>query len=99
MSENAQHPLFVATRKLVGALDRLERNLQQMSVAKDRDALQQQQLMLFSRENEALKQEREHLNQSIMSLTSQYEDLQQVATSIHSKLDDSVKRINQIIES
>ncbi len=98
MNEQSQHPLFTATRGLVSALDRLERNLQELSVSKDRDALQQQQLSAFTRENESLKQERDNLNQAIASLGAQYEDLQQVATSIHHKLDDSVKRISSILE-
>ena len=96
---SAEHPLIAATNRLVTALDRLERNLQQVSVAKDRDIQQQRQLVSFSRENESLKAERENLNQAIDSLTRQYEDLQQVATNIHGKLDDSIKRISQIIEA
>ena len=32
------------------------------------------------------------------SLGKKYKDLQQVATSIHHKLDDSVKRISSILE-
>ncbi len=96
---SAEHPLIAATNRLVTALDRLERNLQQVSVAKDRDIQQQRQLVSFSRENESLKAERKNLNQAIDSLTKQYEDLQQVATNIHGKLDDSIKRISQIIEA
>lgn len=98
MTEQPQHPLFAATHRLVSALDRLERNLQSLSVAKDRDVQQQQRIESFSRENEALKAERDKLNQAINNLSAQYQDLQHVATNIHQKLDDSVKRISLILE-
>jgi hypothetical protein len=98
MSSREEHPLIEASRRLMGAIDRLERNLQQMSVAKDRDLQQEKRVVEFSRENEALKSERENLNKAINKLTGQYNDLQQVATTIHGKLDDSIKRITQIIE-
>jgi septal ring factor EnvC (AmiA/AmiB activator) len=98
MSSSQEHPLIEASRRLMGAIDRLERNLQQMSVAKDRDAQQEKRVIQFSRENESLKSERENLNKAISTLTGQYKDLQQTATTIHSKLDDSIKRITQIIE-
>ena len=98
MSDSSQHPLFAASHRLVAALDRLERNLQELSVARDRDVLQQQQLSQFTRENESLRAERETLNLVIERLNSQYNDLQKVATNIHGKLDDSVKRISQILE-
>jgi len=102
MTENAQHskdhPLISATRRLMTALDRLERNLQQVSVMKDREVQSEHKLSLFMRENESLRQEREKLNSAFSNLTHQYEDLQKVAKNIHGKLDDSARRITQILE-
>lgn|GEM_PF-2197260 len=97
-SESAQHPLYVATRRLVKALDRLEGNLRQISVSQDRDVRQEQQMVFFERENAALKQERENLNNAIAQLQFQYNDLHKIASTIYGKLDDSVKRLTQIIE-
>lgn len=99
MSANAEHPMIMATNRLVSALDALEQKLQQVSVEKDRDVVQQKQLVSFSRENESLKAERDKLNSAIASLTQQYSDLQTAATNIHGKLDESIKRISQIIEA
>lgn len=82
----------------MGALDRLERNLQEVSVIQDREVATEQKLTTFMRENESLLKERENLNEAISSLTLQYEDLQQVAQNIHGKLDDSARRITQILE-
>ena len=102
MAESAhqpsEHPLISATRRLMTALDRLERNLQQVSVMKDREVQSEHKLGLFMRENESLRQEREKLNSAFSNLTHQYEDLQKVAKTIHGKLDDSARRITQILE-
>ena len=98
MSDTPQHPLYVATRRLVNALDRLESNLQRITVAQDRDVHQEQQMVYFERENAALKQERENLNNAIAQLQYQYNDLHTIASTIYGKLDDSIKRLTQIIE-
>jgi uncharacterized coiled-coil DUF342 family protein len=98
MSESQEHPLVAVSRRLMTALDRLERNLQQMSVTRDRDAQNEQRVSHFIRENESLREERETLNQAFHQLSSQYTELQQVAKTIHGKLDDSAKRITEILE-
>ena len=98
MTNSQQHPLYVATRRLVNALDRLEGNLQHVTVDRDRSVHQEQQMVIFERENAALKQERESLNAAIAELQYQYNDLHKVASSIHGKLDDSIKRLTQIID-
>jgi len=98
MADTQQHPLYVATRRLVNALDRLESNLQHVTVGQDRCVLEAQQLVVFERENAALKLERENLNAALAELQYQYNDLHKVASSIHGKLDDSIKRLTQIIE-
>jgi len=98
MAHTSEHPLIMATRRLMSALDRLERNLQQVSVTRDREVQNEQKLNLFVRENESLLHERENLSVAFNQLTLQYEDLQQVARTIHGKLDDSARRITQIIE-
>lgn len=97
MPETPQHPLYVATRRLVKALDRLENNLKHVARGK-RDPRQEQQMAFFEKENAALKQERENLNTAIAQLQYQYNDLHKIASTIYGKLDDSVKRLTQIIE-
>lgn len=98
MADSSEHPLILATRRLMSALDRLEKNLQQVSVTRDREMANEQRLSSFIRENESLTRERENLNHAISELTLQYEDLQHVAKTIHGKLDDSARRITQILE-
>lgn len=98
MADTNAHPLYVATRRLVSALDRLENNLKHITVALDRDTHHEHKLLSFERENAALKQERENLNASIAQLQFQYNDLHKVASAIHGKLDDSIRRISKIIE-
>ena len=98
MKNTQQHPLYVATRRLVDALDRLENNLQRVTVAQDRNVQQEQQMVVFERENAGLLEEREHLNATIADLQQQYDALHDTASMIHKKLDDSIKRLTQIIE-
>jgi cell division protein FtsB len=98
MAETQGHPLYVATRRLVAALDRLENNLKNVTHALSRDVHQEQQMVFFERENAALKQERESLNAAIAQLQYQYNDLHKVASTIYGKLDDSIRRLSQIIE-
>lgn len=98
MTEQHPHPLYVATRRLVSALDRLENNLKHITVALDRDIHQEHAMVAFERENAALKQERENLNASIAQLQYQYNDLHKVASGIYGKLDDSIRRLSKIIE-
>ena len=92
-----QHPLFVATRRLVNALDRLEGNLKYVRAPEDK-GMNDDRVVFFERENTALKEERESLNQSIADLQLQYSDLHRVAATIYGKLDDSIKKLTQIIE-
>jgi uncharacterized coiled-coil DUF342 family protein len=94
-----QHPLYIATKRLMGALNRLERNLDRMTEGRDEHHHDHgQQLMLFARENEGLRQERENLNSAITMLQSQYSELHEVASTIYGKLDDSIQRLTHIIE-
>lgn len=98
MLQPTEHPLIMATRRLMAALDRLERNLQQVSVSRDREVQNEQKISIFMRENESLKAERQNLTAAFGRLTDQYEDLQKVAKTIHGKLDDSARRITEILE-
>jgi len=98
MADSTEHPLIMATRRLMSALDRLEKNLHQVSVTRDRELQNEQKLSVFMRENENLLHERENLTEAFSRLTHQYQDLQQVAKTIHGKLDDSARRITQILE-
>ncbi len=98
MSEINEHPLIAATRRVMNALDALERNIHQSSVAHDRAENNEQKLTLFIRENESLKQEKANLTSAINQLTRQYEDLQNVTSNIHARLDDSARRITEILE-
>jgi regulator of replication initiation timing len=99
MQENIDPTLDKATHRLLNALERLERNLQHVTVQQDRGIQQEQQLMTYIRENDVLKSERDKLMQSIGQLEEQYAELQKVATTVYDKLDASIDRINQIIEN
>lgn len=98
-SGDPQHPIFIATKRLVTALDRLEDSLLEKMTVPSRDPEQDEQLALFEQENETLRQERENLNSAIATLESQYGDLHKAASTIYGKLDDSIKRLTQIIEN
>jgi hypothetical protein len=98
MSNPQQHPMYLATKRLMGALDRLEDNLQHMTVAQERSIQQEQQMILFERENVGLQHECERLNSALDQLQQQYNELHHTASLIHVKLDDSIHRLNQIIE-
>ena len=95
--DQSPRPIFAATERLAAALDRLERNLQQVAVAQARELQQHEQLVAFERENVQLQQERDNLNHAIGQLKGQYTDLHRVATTIHGKLDDSIKRLTKIV--
>lgn len=99
MQENAQYSMDRASRRLQDALDRLERNLQHITVQQSRGIQQEQQLMVVMRDNDALKSERDKLRQSVANLEEQYAELQKVASTVYDKLDASIERINQIIEN
>lgn len=99
MSQQQTHPLYVATRRLVGAMDRLENNLRYVTLAGQQEEGHEEQIQYFERENATLRQERENLNAAIAQLQRQYNDLHHVASTIYSKLDDSIRRLTEIIES
>lgn len=86
------HPLYAATERLIGALDRLETSLRRARVEAPYEMRQQGQLTAFEQENRAL-------NATIAELKSQYGDLQTTASMIYTKLEDSIKRLTQIVES
>ena len=98
LSDTSQHPLFIATRRLVKALDRLEGNLKQGLPRPAGNDESDEKIIVFERENAELKQEREKLNRSIAELQRQYNDLQKIASGIYIKLDHSIQRLTQIIE-
>jgi len=94
---NVDHPLYAATDRLIAALDRLEGNLQQVG-GRARSAKEEEQMRAFERENHTLKAEHAKLNGAINELKSQYGELHQVASTIYGKLEDSIKRLTQIME-
>ncbi|MDE3016352.1 MAG: hypothetical protein KGI29_05455 [Pseudomonadota bacterium] len=98
MDTDVEPPLVLATRRLVRALDRLEGTLGNGGSGRGEQQEQQQQLAFFEKENDALKREHDNLNAAISQLKFQYDDLHQVASVIYGKLDDSIKRLTQIIE-
>ena len=98
LPDTSEHPLYAATRRLVRALDTLEGNLKTISAQSRQDVGEAEKILYFERENKALREERESLNNSIAQLQRQYNDLQKVATSIYTQLDDSIERLNQLIE-
>ena len=98
MTYSANHPLYRATTRLISALERLESNLQHITVSKERDIQQHQHLQQYQRENTELREEQEKLQTTIVDLQQQYEELQGVAATIYSKLDNSIERLTQILE-
>ncbi len=98
MSNSSQQRLYNATNRLAAALERLELGLQQVTVGRERDVQQHQHLLSYQRENEALLEEQEKMQTTIMNLQQQYEELQGVASTIYGKLDTSIERLTQILE-
>lgn len=91
-------PIFAATERLAAALDRLEHCLGNATAWHERDVHQHARLAQFERENTELRREREKLDGAISQLRTQYDDLHKVASTIYGKLDDSIRRLNTIIE-
>lgn len=98
MPRPEEHPVYLATCRLAKALERLERGLQPLTVEYERDARDHQHLQHYARENAELKAGQEQLASSLSELQGQYEELQAVATTIYGKLDDSIRRLTQILE-
>ncbi|MDX1975389.1 MAG: hypothetical protein SFT92_06910 [Rickettsiales bacterium] len=99
MADQTENPLYTATERLISALDRLEVGLQDMTLARSRDVQQHEQITSFERENKTLRAEQEQLYRSIEDLQQQYVDLQGTTSSIYHKLEDSIKRLTQIVGS
>lgn len=91
-------PLYQATERLFAAISRLERRLP-LSTAEQRleEARRAEQLMTFAHENEALRREREELTDALEQLKHQYDGLKDTAATIHHKLGDSIKKLNQMV--
>ena len=98
MTYSANHPLYRATTRLISALELLESNMQQVTVGRERDIQQNQQLQHYQRENSKLLKEQEKLQKKIDDLQRQYEELQTVAATIYSKLDNSIEYLTKILE-
>jgi DNA repair exonuclease SbcCD ATPase subunit len=99
MASPDDHPLYIATHRLVRALDTLENNLQQVTVGRDRDVMQHQHIQHYERENAALRAQQAELSDSLANMQQQYDELQTVATTIYGKLDDAIARLSKILES
>lgn len=99
MTAEPSTPLFNAMERLLSAVDRLDGSLKHVTVQQDRDIHQQQQLQVFERENQTLREERESLGASLKQLQQQYDDLQRVASSIYGKLDDAIRRISKVVDN
>ncbi len=98
-SEDALSPAVVAAmHRLAKALDGLDEAASRRAVEQDRGLQQHAQLVRFERENAQLKQECANLDGAIGRLKTQYDALHQVAGTIYNKLDDSIKRLNKIME-
>lgn len=98
MTYSTENPLSQAVNRLFSALERLEYNLQHVTVSHERDLQQHQQLQHFQRENSSLRQEQEKMQATIAGLQKQYEELQGVAATIYGKLDTSIERLTHILE-
>ena len=94
MTNSANNPLYHATNKLISALERLEKNMQHISVSKDRDVQQHQLLQNYQRENAALLEEQVILQKTVANLQQKYNELQDVAAGISKKLDNSIGRLS-----
>lgn len=95
--DTAPDALFEATERLMGALDRLDYNVQARAAERAQFADQQGQVTVYARENEALKRERDGLSVTIGKLEQDYGELQKAAGTIYKKLNDSIKRLTNII--
>lgn len=104
MKYSENHPIYIATGKLVSALEKLEASAQRIEFYEENNdkALPQEQeeeLRYYIKENAALRQEQERLNESLLSLRKQYKDLQNVASTISGRLDDSIEHLTEILEN
>lgn len=99
-TQNPQNNIISdATQRVIDALDGLENKLQQrqnqqMFVQNPAQNLAQS----YQQENAELLYEQEKLQATIVSLTEQYGELQNVAATIYDKLDNSIERLAQILE-
>lgn len=98
MTYSPEQHLHNASNRLVSALERLEMNLQQVTVERERDIKQHQNLTQCQRQNEELLAEQERLKATISELQEQYGELQGVAATIYGKLDTSIDRLTHILE-
>ncbi len=98
MTYSSEQRLYNATNRLVSALERLELNIQHVTVGQERDVQQHQHLLHYQRENAELLDEQERLQGTISGLQQQYEELQGVASTIYDKLDTSIERLTLILE-
>ncbi len=91
-------PLFQATERLLTAITRLERRLP-LSTAEQRleDNRRSEQLMAFAHENEALRKERQSMDDALEQLKHQYDGVKEAASTVHNNLGDSIKKLTQII--
>ncbi len=81
----------------MAALDRLDYNVQVRAAERGKTAEQHEQAAFYARENEVLKHERANLTATIEKLEHEYTDLQKTTGTIYKKLNDSIKRLNNII--
>lgn len=86
--------LAAATERLLGALDRLE-----LAVSSGRENIQENsQLAHLEHENAELRDERIALSGAIDRLRAEYGDLHRTASGIYNKLEDSIRRLTQIMK-
>ena len=93
--------LFLATERLLNALDRLEQGMELalvQPVSSDISPESVEKLAFYEQENEALRAEREALNSAVGQLREQYGDLHHTASGIYNKLEDSIRRLTQIMK-
>ncbi len=98
MTYSSDERIYNATSRLITALERLEVNLQYITVGHDRDVQQHQHLLHYERQNSELLAEQAKLQETITDLQQQYQELQGVASTIYGKLDSSIDRLSQILE-
>jgi hypothetical protein len=98
MTNSSDQRIYDAATRIISGLERIEGNLQYITLGHDRDLQQNQHLVHYQRENAELLMQQQKLQGTIESLEQQYKELQGVAGTIYGKLDSSIDRLNQILE-
>lgn len=95
----ASDTLYRATERLMLALDRLEAALTRPRApeAPPPEPENEERIRFFEQENQALRHERDELTTALGEIEREYTGLHRAAGTIYNKLEDSIKRLTQIM--